>query len=256
MMFGQTFALHDLIVIGILIVLEGLLSLDNALVLGLLARQLPRALQTKALTYGLVGAIAFRIIAVIMAAALLRWHTAKLLGGAYLIYVAVKHLVFQREGPRHVFDPEQSETSSDSFWYTVAAIELTDVAFAVDSILAAIALIGNPPRHHDGTIPAVHPKLWVVIVGGIAGVILMRFAAVLFIRLLERFPRFEMSAYLLVLVIGVKMFLDWAFNQAGAPPSLDFHNIHEPAFWLFWGSMAACAGFGFVPVKTADSLPN
>ena len=87
---------------------------------------------------------------------------------------------------------------TSSFWGTVALIEVTDIAFAVDSILAAIALVGSAPPGYVGP----HPKLWVVITGGMIGVMLMRVAAAMFIRLLERFPRFEMSAYLLVMTIG------------------------------------------------------
>ena len=90
-------------------------------------------------------------------------------------------------------------------------IELTDIAFAVDSILAAIAMVGSPP---PGTPPdAFHPKLWVVILGGIIGLMLMRVAARMFIQLLEQFPRFEMSAYLLVIVIGLKLLADWTVNS-------------------------------------------
>ena len=89
-----------------------------------------------------------------------------------------------------------------SFWGTVAVIELTDVAFAVDSILAAMALAGSRQE-----------KLWVVIAGGILGVVLMRFAAAVFVKLLDRFPRFEESAYLLVIVIGLKLVADWGLNS-------------------------------------------
>src|SRR3954447_14378196 len=95
-MFGQTFEFHDLIVIGILVVLEGVLSIDNALVLGLLARRLPKRLQGKALTYGLVGALVFRLIAVFTASWLLHWRFVKLFGGGYLLWVALKHFIFDR----------------------------------------------------------------------------------------------------------------------------------------------------------------
>src|SRR3954463_12430121 len=95
-MFDQTFEPHDLIVIGVLIVLEGVLSIDNALVLGLLARRLPRPLQKKALTYGLVGAMVFRILAGATAGWLLPWPFAKLLGGLYLPYGAVKPFALER----------------------------------------------------------------------------------------------------------------------------------------------------------------
>jgi hypothetical protein len=87
------------------------------------------------------------------------------------------------------------------FWRTVLVIELTDVAFAVDSILAAMALAGGR-----------FEKRWLVIAGGFLGVVLMRFAAAIFIRLLERFPRFEISAYMLVAIIGFKLLADWSFN--------------------------------------------
>ena len=88
------------------------------------------------------------------------------------------------------------------FWNTVIAIELTDMAFAVDSIVAAVAMVSGA---NSGEKCTVHPKLWLVVVGGMLGVIAMRFAAAMFIKLLDKFPRFELSAYLLVLVIGVKL---------------------------------------------------
>src|SRR5580765_6327375 len=95
--FNQTFAASDLAIVGLLVVLEGVLSIDNALVLGLLARRLPKHLQGKALTYGLVGALVFRLIAVATAAWLLHWRWVKLLGGLYLLWVAFKHFCFGEE---------------------------------------------------------------------------------------------------------------------------------------------------------------
>src|SRR3712207_3933878 len=93
--FGQQFSWPDLWVIALLVLLEGALSIDNALVLGLLAKRLPKDEQKKALTYGLVGAFVFRFVAVFMAALLLKWRIVKLLGGGYLVYIAVKHLFFE-----------------------------------------------------------------------------------------------------------------------------------------------------------------
>jgi YkoY family integral membrane protein len=265
-MFHQTFQSHDLLVVLLLLVLEGVLSIDNALVLGLLARRLPPALQKRALTYGLIGAFLFRLFAIAVASQLLRWRVVKLLGGGYLIYVALKHLFFEDEskhedvvpgeldeelfhathGVGSVFEGIES-TRSRSFWYAVGVIELTDVAFAIDSILAAIALVGPPPV--DWPVGALHPKLWVVLTGEMLGVILMRFAAVVFIRLLEKFPRFEVSAYLLVLVIGLKLIADWWFNAY--TERLDFHDPSSVAFWIFWVLMIVCLGIGFLPPRRA-----
>jgi len=72
-MFGQTFDTNDIAIIGLLVVLEGFLSIDNALVLGILAKRLPKAQRNKALSYGLIGAMVFRLIAVVAAAAFLLW---------------------------------------------------------------------------------------------------------------------------------------------------------------------------------------
>jgi len=128
---------------------------------------------------------------------------------------------------------------------TVLVIELTDIAFAIDSILAAIALVGSAPAAHAGT----HPKLWVVLAGGMLGVVLMRYAAVVFIRLLERFPRFEEAAYLLVILIGAKLLVDWGLNSAEHPHRVDFHSPGSPAFWAFWILMVACFCVGFLPKR-------
>lgn len=244
-MFGQTYNPADLGVVALLVFFEGLLSIDNALVLALLARRLPEDLRAKALTYGLGGAFVFRFIMIASAAFLLQWRVVKLLGGGYLLWISLQHFFFKKPEPSKE-ESEEDALPARSFWATVAMIEVTDVAFAVDSILAAIALVGSAPPGHVGP----HPKLWVVITGGMIGVMLMRIAAAMFIKLLERFPRFETSAYLLVLVIGSKLLVDWAANSAQHPDRADFHNPASPLFWTFWSLMVVCIGIGFLPKKT------
>jgi predicted tellurium resistance membrane protein TerC len=104
---GQKLEAQDLAVVALLVVLEGVLSIDNALVLGLLAKRLPKNEQSKALWYGLVGAFVFRFIAVFTASLLLKWTFVKFLGGAYLVYIAVRHLFFEskeKEEEKVVFD--------------------------------------------------------------------------------------------------------------------------------------------------------
>ena len=87
----------DLLTVGLLVVLEALLSADNALVLAVLVLPLPRNAQNKALRYGIVGAFAFRIVAVLFAIHLITWPWIKLAGALYLLYLPVKHFV-QHEG--------------------------------------------------------------------------------------------------------------------------------------------------------------
>jgi YkoY family integral membrane protein len=266
-MFGQTFDPHDLAIIGLLIVLEGVLSIDNALVLGLLAKRLPKHLQSKALTYGLIGAFVFRFIAIFTATFLLKWTVFKLLGGGYLIYVAVKHFFFDgdEEKAHATIGPDGkivlpatvagavAPKARGAFWPTVFVIEMTDIAFAVDSIVAAIGVVGQAPADHPHE--AAHPKLWVIILGGFLGVVLMRFAAVAFIKLLERFPRFETAAYLLVVVIGVKLVVDWGFNSAAHPHRVNFHDVRTAEFWVFWVAMLASFAVGFIPKHKRPGTP-
>jgi YkoY family integral membrane protein len=284
-MWGQEIGWADLPVVGLLVLLEGVLSIDNALVLGLLAKRLPKHQRPKALTYGLVGAFLFRVLAIAVATFLLKWTWVKLLGGGYLAYIAVKHLFFEatedhdeqivatsegepalvHAGTGAPLTPSEeaaeieervpvpvSNRPTASFWPTVAVIELTDIAFAVDSILAAIGVVGPAPK---GTpVGAPHPKMWVIIAGGVIGVVLMRFAAVIFIKLLERFPRFETAAYLLVAVIGCKLLVDWGFNSPEHPHRINFHDTHHPEFWIFWVTMLLSFLTGFLPGRQKKNL--
>ncbi len=290
--FGQEASWADLGVIGLLVLLEGVLSLDNALVLGLLAKRLPKHQQARALNYGIVLAVVFRFAAIGAASYLLQWWHVKLLGGAYLVYIAVKHFLFEaREKPDGEFiadvdgelelvDAETGQPISPDealaelrervpvplmeevaeshprqqyarFWPTVVVLALTDIAFAVDSILAAMGVVGSPPPGHPPD--ALHPKLWVVMSGGLLGIVLMRVAAAMFIRLLDRFPRFEAAAYLLVAVTGGKLIADWGFNTAEHPHRLNFHDWQHPEFWIFWGLMVASFCVGFIRPRSRHS---
>lgn len=215
------FTTQDLFLVLFLAFLEGILSIDNALVLALLARGLPEKQQKKALTYGLAGAVIFRLISLTIITSLVRWHWVKAVGGGYLIFIAIKHLIFPAA------TEEGKPASRGDFWKVVLIIELTDIAFAVDSILAAVALSS---------------KFWVIFTGGLLGVVMMRFAASIFIKVLRRFPTFETSAYLLVLTIGIKVVL-----ESLRIPALDFHSASHPAFWVFWGIMALWILYGFKP---------
>ncbi len=214
------FELHDLVTVGVLVFLEGVLSVDNAVVLALLARQVKPHLRKKALTYGLIGAVGFRILALAFASHLMEWNWVKYVGGGYLIFVAGQHW-FKKNEDSH----KEKKIDHLSFWRVVLIIEMTDIAFAIDSILAAVA---------------ISQKLWVVLTGGIIGLILMRFAASWFMKLLDRFPTFEESAYLLVALVGVKLVVDGL-----KIPSVNFHSSDSPAFWIFWILLVAAIAYGF-----------
>lgn len=216
--FMELFSLQSLAVVGILVLLEGLLSLDNALVLAIMAKGVKPELRQRALTYGLIGAIAFRMLAIGVASTLMQYRWIKFVGGAYLLWLVVKYFFLDDRAEDHV------EPKVRGFWQTVLLIELTDIAFAIDSIMAAVAMT----KHYA-----------LIVIGGVLGTIMMRFAANGMITLLDKFPRLENTAYLLIAIIGVKITLE-GFQF----PGVDFHSSHSPWFWGQWILMAICIAYG------------
>src|SRR3954454_10396769 len=203
-----------------LVFLEGLLSADNALVLAVMVRHLPREEQRRALRYGIWGAFGFRLVAVLLSAVLLKFWLFKVVGGAYLLYLAGAHFLSREE------DIHANKTTrfGSGFWGTVVSVELADIAFSIDSIVAAVAMADSLPARIG-----YNWKLAIVFIGGILGIITMRFVAGYFIILLERFHGLAVGAYVLVAWIGVKLVAS-GFHRAGYIP----FEVNE---WLFWGGM-------------------
>lgn len=205
-----TYTPYDILTIVTLIVLEGLLSVDNALVLATLVKKVPRALQKRALTYGVFGAIFFRIVAVILAAYLIKIAIIKLIGGVYLIHLAFRHMFpSHKDSEGHHEEPKHQLTS---FWKTVILVELTDIVFSIDSITTAVAMT---------------PKITVIIIGGIAGILAMRYVAMIFIKLLEKFEHLDDIAYQIVFFIGIKISLESLSHLF----NLSF-EVDDKTFWI------------------------
>lgn len=185
-----------------LVLLEILLSADNALVLAMMVRHLPHELQKKALMIGIWGAFVFRFLAVIFASILLDFWIFQVVGGAYLLFLAIKHFLHDSGGG----DPSRPRKPARGFWATVVALNLADIAFSVDSILAAVGLANKlDPEIRDTHLLFATTKLWIIYVGGVLGILAMRFVAGVFLRVLERFPALADGAYLLVAWIGLNL---------------------------------------------------
>ena len=186
----------DFVTIGLLVLLEGLLSADNALVLAILVMGLPRSQQNRALRYGLVAAFAFRFLAVALATFLLRAAWIKLAGGGYLLYLAGVHFFGSSRNVSGRAVPEAKPAwGLSAFWATVVRVELINIAFSVDSILVAVAM---------------SPKLWVVMTGGIVGIIAMRIVAGELIVLLRRYPAIVDGAFAIIAWVGFKLLVEYA----------------------------------------------
>ncbi len=224
-MLGQTFAIGDLGVVLILIGLEGLLSADNALVLAIMVRHLPKDQQRRALLYGLGGAFVFRLIAIVLASKILALWWLQAVGAAYLLFLPLKHFLSRSHG-----GGDEAKNAGKAFWPTVVAVEVADIAFALDSVLAGVAMV----RGQD--------KIWVVYFGAIIGVVLLRFAASFFVKLLDQFPDLDHVAYLLVGWVGVKLGF-MAVHNYGINAKLPAVTAELPPL-VFWSVLLGIAAIG------------
>ncbi|OWA33376.1 hypothetical protein B9G55_22140 [Saccharibacillus sp. O16] len=188
-----------------LIIIEGLLSADNALVLAAIVNKLPEKQRKKALLYGLWGAYVFRIVAIGVGIYLVQISWVKYIGAAYLLWIAIKHFwdKFRASGDDDGEENEEesglqkllAKTGLSLFVRTIITVEMMDIAFSIDSILAAFAISPNP---------------WILIAGGLLGILMMRLVATVILKLMDKIPELENAAFVLIFIIGLKMILDTA----------------------------------------------
>jgi YkoY family integral membrane protein len=178
----------DLVTIALLVALEGLLSADNAMVLAVLVLGLPEQDRHKALRYGILGAFAFRSVATLLAKYLIRLLWVKLIGSGYLLYLAIRHF-FGSEGAEARRTPRKALPwlGMTAFWATVVKVELTDLVVAV----------------------AMSPHLWVILTGGILGIVMMRLVIGRLLSLIERYPALVDGAFVIIAWVAVKLLIEF-----------------------------------------------
>jgi len=209
----------DLVTIGLLVLLEGLLSADNALVLAVLVLGLPKEAQKKALRYGILGAFLFRFLATVFAVYVIELAWVKLLGAAYLLYLPVRHFSGGDAEARQKPKPATTWLGFSAFWATVVKVELTDIVFAIDSILVAVAMSN---------------KTWVIVTGGLLGIVAMRLLIGQLLIVVQRYPPLVDGAFIIIAWVGIKLLVEY------------FHQIHVVAFeipkWLSLGLIVVIFG--------------
>jgi YkoY family integral membrane protein len=226
--------LSDFVTIGLLVLLEGLLSADNALVLALMILGLPRRDQKKALRYGLVGAFAFRILATLLATYLIRIEWVKLLGGLYLLYLSYQHF-FRSGGAQERGKPRPARPwlGLSALWSTVAKVELVNIAFSVDSILVAVAMSN---------------KTWVVLAGGLLGIIAIRVVIAQLLAIVRKYPAIVDGAFIIIAWVGLKLLLEY-LRAAGL---VEIH-INK---WFSFGLIAAIFVASYLYARRLGPAPD
>jgi YkoY family integral membrane protein len=188
-------AVSDLVTVALLVALEGLLSADNAMVLAVLVLGLPKPEQRKALRYGIVGAFVFRIAATLLAVYLIRVRAVMLVGAAYLLWLPYNHFTGHADAESRRRPKEaKGWLGLSPFWATVVKVELTDIVFAIDSILVAVAMSN---------------KTWVIITGGLLGVVTMRLVIGQLLTLVNRYPPLVDGAFIIIAWVGIKLLIQY-----------------------------------------------
>ncbi|MDR7419967.1 MAG: tellurium resistance protein TerC [Armatimonadota bacterium] len=239
-------ALGVVLIILQLVYLEGILSIDNAAVLGAMVAHLPHAdpipwprplrflehpvhrllggQRLAALKVGLLGAYLGRGSMLFLAAWVVRNQWLLILGGLYLIFLAVSHFGGKAHASAAHAHAGPQVRPGLGFWGVVVNVELADLAFSLDNVVAAVAL---------------SREMWVVLTGVALGIITMRFAAGIFVKLIQREPNLEAAAYLLVLAIGLQLL---------AEELLHMHITHAMKFGISVSILVLAVVYGHVPL--------
>ncbi len=223
----------DFLTIGLLVLLEGLLSADNALVLAILVLGLPKSEQRKALRYGILGAFAFRFVATVFAAYMIQLSWVKLVGALYLLYLPYHHFSGGDAEQRRTPKPARPWLGLSAFGATVIRVELTDIVFAIDSILVAVAM---------------SPKIWVIVTGGILGIIAMRILIGKLLALVQRYPPLVDGAFVIIAWVGIKLLVEF------------LHQLHVIPFempkWLSLGLIVVIFAIAYLYARKRGPVPE
>ncbi|GGF01551.1 TerC family protein [Hymenobacter cavernae] len=212
-----THPLPSLAIIGNLVIIESLLSVDNAAVLATMVSDLPRDQRFKALRYGIIGAYVFRGICILFASFLIEFWFLKPLGGLYLLYLVYSYFKAEKSSEEEVPDKDRSLVYRytlglfGKFWATVALIELMDLAFSIDNVFAVVAFTDN---------------LILICAGVFIGILAMRLVAQAFVTLMGKYPFLEVAAFLVIGLLGLKLVLSLFEHFQPRHPFSQFLGSH------------------------------
>lgn len=220
-----------------LIIIEGLLSVDNALAIAAMASHLPGKQKFWALRVGIIGAYVFRGLALLFATYIIANPWLKGLGAAYLLHLMAYHFAHVRR--KQVEVETGLKVVNKGFWATVASIELMDLSLGVDNVVAAVAL---------------SDEFWVVCTGVFIGILALRFVAGYCIKLIEKFPVLEHTAFLLIGFVGALLLTELLFH-VDIKTWMKFVGIVTIIAATIWYSRVPALQSGLKPVLALVMLP-
>jgi YkoY family integral membrane protein len=214
-----------LLTLGILVALESILSADNAIALASLVQGIENPkLQSQALNLGLVAAFILRVGLIFTATWVIKFWQFELAGAAYLLWLSAQYFTSKEDAEHHHHGPAYT-----SLWQIIPLLAFTDLAFSLDSVTTAIA---------------VSEERWLVLTGGVLGIIALRFLAGLFIRWLKEFTHLQDAGYATVTLVGLRLLLK-VFDSQLVPPE-----------WLMISAIIVCFAWGFSKREPEAEVAN
>ena len=203
----------------ILIILELLLSADNAIALASLTKSLNQAKdRSKALNIGITISFIFRILLILLSSFLLKYLFIRIFAGLYLVYLFFSNIFLSNTNSDEHNSNNNLLPSKSQFIKVVALLSITDFAFSIDSITTAVA---------------ISDQYFLIVIGATIGVIALRFTSEVFLRLLEYFIRLEKAGYIAILIIGIKLILNSLIMEILLPDYYFYIAIFISFIWGF-----------------------
>ncbi len=201
-----------------LILMESLLSVDNAAVLAVMVQDLPDNQKNKALRYGILGAYVLRGVCLLFAAYLVKILWLKIAGGIYLCYLTYRFFTKQDDAngdgipdSKQGFIYTHAHKLFGTFWSTVILVEIMDLTFSIDNIFAAVAFT---------------PNIYLICTGVFIGILAMRFIAQYFVMLMQKYPFLERTTFIVIAILGIKLILSGICDYIPGNPITPVLNNH------------------------------
>lgn len=196
-----------------IILVNIVLSGDNAVVIALAARSLPPRQQKAAIFWGAGAAVVMRIVLTVFAVALLKYPYLKFVGAALLLWIAVK-LLLPEDGS------DDGIESSDNLWTAIKTILIADLVMSLDNVIAVAA--------------AARGSLTLLILGLAISIPIVIVGATMLMKIMERFP--------IIITLGAAL-LGWVAGDMAATDPVVKDWVDANAAWLHWAAPAAGAVF-------------
>ena len=208
-----------LALLPVLVILELILSADNAVALAAIARASRNPEQERlALNIGIGLAMMLRVGLIALAQWVLQRAWVQLLAAAYLFWLFVNHLRQSSQDTADQTTALANSSPSRPLLRTVLLLGFTDLAFSIDSVAAAVA---------------VSDQILLISTGAVIGIFALRFTSGLFSRWLDEFDRLERAGFLSVAFVALRLLIHVLVPQLNQPDWLTLMVVFVLFAWGF-----------------------